>query len=158
MDPERIDQDMAAHSACDFGGGKAEKLALARYRQAVWQGRVLNSQFTDEELRSQGRCPLTPEEVGLLLANLGFDNSTRLYLASHKVKQVTKEKPIVLAIEDKEKDVKEEERPPSPPPEAVKEEKPVAEAPPNLLGGGLDKLTLDSLYDDAMRKNNQPAS
>lgn len=76
---------MAAHSACDFGGGKAEKLALAKYRQKIWQGRVLNSQFTDEELRSQGRCPLTPEEVGLLLAALGFDKSTRLYLASHKV-------------------------------------------------------------------------
>ncbi|KAF3777727.1 Uncharacterized protein EJ110_NYTH45264 [Nymphaea thermarum] len=81
----RFDKDMAAHSACDFGGGKAEKLALARYRQLIWQGRVLNSQFTDEELRSQGRCPLTPEEIGLLLAALGFDNSTRLYLASYKV-------------------------------------------------------------------------
>jgi len=78
-------QDMAAHSACDFGGGKAERLALAKYRQVIWQGRVLNSQFTDEELRSQGRCPLTPEEIGLLLAALGFDNETRLYLASHKV-------------------------------------------------------------------------
>ncbi|GAV61618.1 O-FucT domain-containing protein [Cephalotus follicularis] len=81
----RFDKDMAAHSACDFGGGKAEKLALAKYRQVIWQGRVLNSQFTDVELRSQGRCPLTPEEIGLLLAALGFDNSTRLYLASHKV-------------------------------------------------------------------------
>ncbi|CAN6567914.1 unnamed protein product [Malus baccata var. baccata] len=81
----RFDKDMAAHSACDFGGGKAEKLALAKYRQVIWQGRVLNSQFTDEELRSQGRCPLTPEEIGLLLAALGFDNNTRLYLASHKV-------------------------------------------------------------------------
>ncbi|KAL0379011.1 UNVERIFIED_CONTAM: O-fucosyltransferase 39 [Sesamum radiatum] len=81
----RFDKDMAAHSACDFGGGKAEKLALAKYRQVIWQGRVLNSQFTDEELRSQGRCPLTPEEIGLLLAALGFNNSTRLYLASHKV-------------------------------------------------------------------------
>ncbi|CAI0419857.1 unnamed protein product [Linum tenue] len=81
----RFDKDMAAHSACDFGGGKAEKLALAKYRQAIWQGRVLNSQFTDEELRNQGRCPLTPEEIGLVLAALGFDNTTRLYLASHKV-------------------------------------------------------------------------
>ncbi|XAR73487.1 hypothetical protein NMG60_11007472 [Bertholletia excelsa] len=81
----RFDKDMAAHSACDFGGGKAEKLALAKYRQAVWQGRVLNSRFTDEELRNQGRCPLTPEEIGLLLAALGFNNNTRLYLASHKV-------------------------------------------------------------------------
>lgn len=76
---------MAAHSACDFGGGKAERLALAKYRQVLWQGRVLNSQFTDEELRNQGRCPLTPEEIGLLLAAMGFDNTTRLYLASHKV-------------------------------------------------------------------------
>ncbi|KAM7523809.1 hypothetical protein LguiA_013711 [Lonicera macranthoides] len=81
----RFDKDMAAHSACDFGGGKAEKLALAKYRQVLWQGRVLNSQFTDEELRYQGRCPLTPEEIGLLLAAFGFDNTTRLYLASHKV-------------------------------------------------------------------------
>ncbi|KAG8660316.1 O-fucosyltransferase 31 [Manihot esculenta] len=81
----RFDKDMAAHSACDFGGGKAEKLALAKYRQVLWQGRVLNSQFSDEELRSQGRCPLTPEEIGLLLAALGFSNNTRLYLASHKV-------------------------------------------------------------------------
>ncbi|KAI3700172.1 hypothetical protein L2E82_44793 [Cichorium intybus] len=61
----RFDKDMAAHSACDFGGGKAEKLALAKYRQ--------------------GRCPLTPEEIGLLLRALGFNNHTRLYLASHKV-------------------------------------------------------------------------
>ncbi|XP_020978371.1 uncharacterized protein At1g04910 isoform X1 [Arachis ipaensis] len=81
----RFDKDMAAHSACDFGGGKAEKLALAKYRQVMWQGRVVNSQFTDEELRGQGRCPMTPEEIGLLLAALGFDNSTRVYLASHKV-------------------------------------------------------------------------
>ncbi|KAI4307494.1 hypothetical protein L6164_030673 [Bauhinia variegata] len=81
----RFDKDMAAHSACDFGGGKAEKLALAKYRQVLWQGRVMNSQFTDEELRNQGRCPLTPEEIGLLLVALGFNNRTRLYLASHKV-------------------------------------------------------------------------
>nr|GMC55106.1 O-fucosyltransferase 31 [Ipomoea batatas] len=76
---------MAAHSACDFGGGKAEKLALAKYRQVLWQGRVVKSQFTDEELRNEGRCPLTPEEIGLLLTALGFNNSTRLYLASYKV-------------------------------------------------------------------------
>ncbi|KAF2543026.1 hypothetical protein F2Q68_00030086 [Brassica cretica] len=80
-----VNPDMAAHSGCDFGGGKAEKLALAKYRQVIWQGRVLNSQFTDEELRNKGRCPLTPEEIGLLLSALGFTNNTRLYLASHQV-------------------------------------------------------------------------
>lgn len=76
---------MAAHSACDFGGGEAENLALAKYRQKIWQGRIINTQFTDEELRSKGRCPLTPEEIGILLSALGFDYNTRLYLASHKV-------------------------------------------------------------------------
>lgn len=83
-----VSQDMAAHSACDFGGGRAEKLALAKYRQVIWQGRVVKTQFTDEELRNQGRCPLTPEEIGLLLAALGFTNNTRLYLASHKVSEM----------------------------------------------------------------------
>ena len=38
--------------------------ALAEYRQVTWQGRVLNSLFTDEELRSRGRCPMTQEEIG----------------------------------------------------------------------------------------------
>eukprot|EP00257_Ricinus_communis_P014042 XP_015571626.1 O-fucosyltransferase 31 isoform X2 [Ricinus communis] len=101
----RFDKDMAAHSSCDFGGGKAERLALAKYRQVLWQGRVLNSQFTDEELRGQGRCPLTPEEIGLLLAALGFSNSTRLYLASHKVyggeARVSTLKQLFPSMEDK---------------------------------------------------------
>jgi hypothetical protein len=76
---------MAAHSACDFGGGRAEKLALAKYRKVIWQGRVAKSSFTDWELRRGGKCPLTPEEIGLLLSALGFDHNTHLYLASHKV-------------------------------------------------------------------------
>lgn len=79
------EQDMVAHSACDFGGGKAEKLALARYRKHLWHGRVVNSRFTNKELRNKGRCPLTPEEIGLTLAAMGFDGRTRLFLATHKV-------------------------------------------------------------------------
>ncbi|KAJ6337636.1 hypothetical protein OIU76_007337 [Salix suchowensis] len=101
----RFDKDMAAHSSCDFGGGKAERLALAKYRQVLWQGRVLNSQFTDEALRKQGRCPLTPEEIGLLLAALGFSNSTRIYLASHKVyggeKRISALKKLFPLMDDK---------------------------------------------------------
>ncbi|KAL5559977.1 hypothetical protein UlMin_036188 [Ulmus minor] len=110
----RFDKDMAAHSACDFGGGKAEKLALAKYRQVLWQGRVLNSQFRDEELRSHGRCPLTPEEIGLLLAALGFTNSTRLYLASHKVyggeARITTLRKLFPLMEDKKSLTSVEER------------------------------------------------
>ncbi|XP_050213431.1 O-fucosyltransferase 31 [Mercurialis annua] len=110
----RFDKDMTAHSSCDFGGGKAERLALAKYRQVLWQGRVLNMQFTDEELRGQGRCPLTPEEIGLLLAALGFSNSTRLYLASHRVyggeARVSTLKQLFPLMEDKKSLASAEER------------------------------------------------
>ena len=33
------------------------------------------------ELRKLGRCPLTPEEAGLVLAGLGFKRGTYIYLA-----------------------------------------------------------------------------
>jgi hypothetical protein len=78
-------QDMAAHSACDFGGGKAERLALAKYRSVVWQGRVRNARLSDKELRDMGKCPMTPEEVGIMLAALGFSPRTHVYLASYTV-------------------------------------------------------------------------
>eukprot|EP00249_Psilotum_nudum_P018969 c27044_g1_i1 orf=418-1989(+) len=81
----RFDKDMAAHSSCDFGGGKIELLSLAKYRQDLWQGRVSNSHYPDVELRKQGKCPLTPEEIGLMLAALGFGPQTRLYVASYRV-------------------------------------------------------------------------
>ncbi|CAI0417544.1 unnamed protein product [Linum tenue] len=47
---------MAAHSDCDFGGGKAEKLALAKYRQVLWQGRTLAS--SEELAKVEGRASL----------------------------------------------------------------------------------------------------
>ncbi|KAJ3677389.1 hypothetical protein LUZ60_003113 [Juncus effusus] len=81
----RFDKDMAAHSGCEFGGGRAERLALGKYRQVIWQGRVAKSGYADSELRSGGKCPLTPEEIGLVLRALGLDSSAPLYLASHKV-------------------------------------------------------------------------
>lgn len=76
---------MAAHSACDFGGGKAERLALAKYRGVVWQGRVSNAQLSDKELRDKGKCPMSPEEVGIMLVALGFSPKTHVYLASYTV-------------------------------------------------------------------------
>ncbi|KAL2653477.1 hypothetical protein R1flu_021605 [Riccia fluitans] len=81
----RFDKDMAAHSTCDFGGGVAERRALAKYRQIMWQGRVPNKKYAINEIRNLGKCPLTPEEVAIMLAALGFSSNTRLYLASYKV-------------------------------------------------------------------------
>lgn len=38
-----------------------------------------------EKERRQGRCPLTPEEVGLMLRALGFGNDVHMYVASGEV-------------------------------------------------------------------------
>ncbi|XWS25381.1 hypothetical protein CRYUN_Cryun27aG0063800 [Craigia yunnanensis] len=95
----RFDKDMAAHSACDFGGGKAEKLALAKYGQVLWQGRVLNSQFTDNELRNQGRCLLSPEEIGLLLAALGFNNNKKSLASVKELAEVEGKASLLAAVD-----------------------------------------------------------
>ncbi|KAL2924149.1 O-fucosyltransferase 31 [Bienertia sinuspersici] len=60
------------HASADWYLKNSKKLALAKYRQVIWQGRVLKTQFSDEELRNQGRCPLTPEEIELLLLIMLF--------------------------------------------------------------------------------------
>lgn len=33
----RFEKDMIAHSACYYGGGRAEKRALAAFRAKVWK-------------------------------------------------------------------------------------------------------------------------
>ncbi len=76
---------MAAHSACDFGGGKAERLALVKYQSVVCQRWVSNAQLSSLKLCELGKCPLTPEEVGIMLAALGFGPHTQVYLASYTV-------------------------------------------------------------------------
>jgi len=38
-----------------------------------------------EKQRRQGRCPLTPEEVGLMLRALGYGSDVHIYVASGEV-------------------------------------------------------------------------
>ena len=38
-----------------------------------------------EERRSQGLCPLTPEEAALVLQALGFDKETQIYIAAGEI-------------------------------------------------------------------------
>lgn len=38
-----------------------------------------------EDERSRGKCPLTPQEIGLMLRALGFTNDTYLYVASGEI-------------------------------------------------------------------------
>ncbi|CAI5458006.1 unnamed protein product [Closterium sp. Yama58-4] len=81
----RFDLDMVAHSRCDYGEAREEREQLRRYWKRVWgelEGKV---QHTPQQLRAAGKCPLTPEEAGLVLAALGFSRHMQLYVASYQV-------------------------------------------------------------------------
>lgn len=54
---------------------------LSRYAYPWWRDKEINS----EEKRSQGLCPLTPEETTLILQALGFDKDTQVYIASGEI-------------------------------------------------------------------------
>lgn len=42
-------------------------------------------ELSAEDERSRGKCPLTPQEIGLMLRALGFSNDTYLYVASGEI-------------------------------------------------------------------------
>ncbi|GAB4858048.1 O-fucosyltransferase 29 [Ancistrocladus abbreviatus] len=76
----RFEPDMLAFSGCYYGGGDRERNELAEIRKR-W---ATLPDLTGEE-RKQGKCPLTPHEVGLMLRALGFNNDTQLYVASGEI-------------------------------------------------------------------------
>lgn len=79
----RYEMDMLAFSGCTHGCTmeEAEELKRMRYAFPWWREKEIIS----EEKRSQGQCPLTPEETALTLKALGFDNSTQIYIASGEI-------------------------------------------------------------------------
>ncbi|KAF5201063.1 O-fucosyltransferase [Thalictrum thalictroides] len=85
----RFEIDMVAYSLCDFGGGVSERNELQAYREAhfpILVERLKNTKsVSPEELRRAGRCPLTPEEAGLVLSSLGFKRGTYIYLAGSQL-------------------------------------------------------------------------
>ncbi|KAD3068818.1 hypothetical protein R6Q59_017185 [Mikania micrantha] len=85
----RFEIDMVAYSLCDFGGGQDEKTELQSYREIhfplLMQRLKKSKPVSAEELRSSGRCPLTPEEGALVLAGLGFTSETYIYLAGSQI-------------------------------------------------------------------------
>uniref|UniRef100_A0ACD5W6K2 Uncharacterized protein n=1 Tax=Avena sativa TaxID=4498 RepID=A0ACD5W6K2_AVESA len=78
----RFEKDMVAFSCCIYDGDSKENIAMENARERSWRGkfhrpgRVINP----EANRRNGRCPLTPLEVGMMLRGMGFDNTTSLYL------------------------------------------------------------------------------
>ncbi|PQQ20842.1 uncharacterized protein Pyn_25113 [Prunus yedoensis var. nudiflora] len=63
----RFEEDMVAFSCCVFDGGEQE------------------NEENSKGKRINGKCPLTPLEVGLMLRGMGFDKNTFIYLASGKI-------------------------------------------------------------------------
>ncbi|MCO5548509.1 hypothetical protein L7F22_001969 [Adiantum nelumboides] len=77
----RFEPDMLAFSGCYYGGGDAESKELGLIRKR-WKS--LHRKNPERERRN-GKCPLTPEEVGLMLRALGFGSDSHLYVASGEV-------------------------------------------------------------------------
>ncbi|XP_044488927.1 protein ROOT HAIR SPECIFIC 17 [Mangifera indica] len=77
----RFESDMLAFSGCYYGGGDKERRELGAIRKR-WKS--LHAGNPERE-RRHGKCPLTPEEVGLMLRALGFGSDVHLYVASGEV-------------------------------------------------------------------------
>ncbi|MBA0677083.1 hypothetical protein Goari_018507, partial [Gossypium aridum] len=77
----RFEPDMLAFSGCYYGGGEKERGELGAIRKRWKTLHVSNP----EKVRRHGRCPLTPEEVGLMLRALGFGSDVHIYVASGEV-------------------------------------------------------------------------
>ncbi|EXB77032.1 hypothetical protein L484_014158 [Morus notabilis] len=85
----RFEIDMVAHSLCEFGGGDEERRELEAYREIHFPALTLLKKTTKlpspQELRSEGLCPLTPEEAVLMLAALGFNRKTHIFVAGSQI-------------------------------------------------------------------------
>ncbi|CAD6337082.1 unnamed protein product [Miscanthus lutarioriparius] len=85
----RFEIDMVAYSLCYFGGGKDEEDELEAYRQihfpVLSELRKTTKLPSAAFLRSEGKCPLAPEEAVLMLAAIGFKRSTNIYIAGAEI-------------------------------------------------------------------------
>ncbi|KAJ4700618.1 O-fucosyltransferase family protein [Melia azedarach] len=83
----RFEEDMVAFSCCLYDGGEAEKAEMDISREKWWKGKFKRKDrvIIPGLNRINGKCPLTPLEVGMMLRGMGFDNSTSIYLASGKI-------------------------------------------------------------------------
>jgi len=79
----RYEMDMLAFSGCNHGLSpeEAEVLKKMRYAYPWWRDKEIDSQAK----RSQGLCPLTPEETSLVLKALGFQKDALIYIAAGEI-------------------------------------------------------------------------
>jgi len=83
---------MVAFSCCVFDGGDNEKKELDAAREKGWRGKFTRPGrvVRPGAIRMNGKCPLTPLEVGLMLRGMGFSNNTAIYLASGRIYKAEK--------------------------------------------------------------------
>ncbi|XP_044494103.1 protein ESMERALDA 1-like [Mangifera indica] len=83
----RFEEDMVAFSCCVFDGGEKEKEDMKEARERGWKGKFTKPGrvIRPGAIRINGKCPLTPLEVGLMLRGMGFNKNTHIYLASGKI-------------------------------------------------------------------------
>jgi hypothetical protein len=84
----RFEKGMVGLSFCDFAGTREEKAMMADYRQKQWPRRFKNGSHLWSlalEKRKEGRCPLEPGEIGIILRAMGYTKETQIYVASGQV-------------------------------------------------------------------------
>lgn len=83
----RFEEDMVAFSCCIYDGGENEKRDMDAARERGWKGKFTKPGrvIRPGAIRINGKCPLTPLEVGLMLRGMGFDKNTAIYLASGRI-------------------------------------------------------------------------
>ncbi|KAK6931035.1 GDP-fucose protein O-fucosyltransferase [Dillenia turbinata] len=83
----RFEEDMVAFSCCVYDGGDKEKTDMDIAREKGWRGKFTKPGriIRPGAIRLNGKCPLTPLEVGLILRGMGFNKYTAIYLASGKI-------------------------------------------------------------------------
>ncbi|XP_073294670.1 O-fucosyltransferase 9 [Primulina huaijiensis] len=88
----RFEEDMVAFSCCIYDGGEEEKHEMDIVRERSWRGkfRRRGRVIRPGANRVDGKCPLTPLEVGMMLRGMGFDNNTSLFVAAGKIYKVEK--------------------------------------------------------------------
>ncbi|MQL88369.1 hypothetical protein Taro_020934 [Colocasia esculenta] len=84
----RFEKGMVGLSFCDFVGTREEKAMMAAYRQKEWPRRYKNGSHLWHlalQKRKEGRCPLEPGEVAVILRAMGYPKDTQIYVASGQV-------------------------------------------------------------------------
>ncbi|KAG0496091.1 hypothetical protein HPP92_000782 [Vanilla planifolia] len=79
----RYEMDMLSFSGCTHGCSKAEtdELTKMRYAYPWWKEKEIDS----DHKRLEGLCPLTPEEMTLVLQALGISRNAQIYIASGQI-------------------------------------------------------------------------